>query len=443
MKTTRRSFIEGTIAAVGAAFLPTAVCAAEEDWKAAFRSLGFDPNAPGSSVFVITSDIHADKWHVHLAEHVAFWNSMDPKPAFVCALGDFANINQHFGHRPSEAEAARRAAAHFGPINEVLTKGLRPDIPRVYVIGNHDSYPGEGDLALWREYFPDQPPYCAFDACGLRFVKWNGGGDGMIDAAQEKWIMEECAKCPKDKQLVVLVHQPSVGMCGMERDIGRVARAALAGRPGVTWLLGGHEHGNDASAWTLPGGGALAVAVHTMDLKGWWMYGVRQGRIVARLFKGEGTPDFSRERMPSEFPSKGNIPVAYEGRTDVVWNAFVGSEAEKRSRVVPDPAGDNGGWLFYVGHIVNRFPKKQVAPSATRFGILGRLWGERKTHAPAPVFFSSDGKNWIESKQSAVVKEVYEYPIPSGHIDADELWMRYDGWGFGADECHAGYAFLK
>ena len=43
MKTTCRAFIEGTIAAVGAAFLPTAVCAAEEDWKAAVRSLGFDP----------------------------------------------------------------------------------------------------------------------------------------------------------------------------------------------------------------------------------------------------------------------------------------------------------------------------------------------------------------------------------------------------------------
>ena len=76
-----------------------------------------------------------------------------------------------------------------------------------------------------------------------------------------------------------------------------------------------------------------------------------------------------------------------EGRTDVVWNAFVGSEAEKKSRIVPDPAGDNGGWLFYVGHIVNRFLKKQVATSAMRFGILGRLSAERKTHAPAPVSF--------------------------------------------------------
>ena len=49
----------------------------------------------------------------------------------------------------------------------------------------------EGDLALWREYFPDQPPYCAFDACGLRFVKWNGACDGIIDAVQEKWIVED------------------------------------------------------------------------------------------------------------------------------------------------------------------------------------------------------------------------------------------------------------
>ena len=45
MQSTRRSFIGGTIAAVGAAFLPTALCAAEDDWKAAFRSLGFDPDA--------------------------------------------------------------------------------------------------------------------------------------------------------------------------------------------------------------------------------------------------------------------------------------------------------------------------------------------------------------------------------------------------------------
>ena len=37
MKAPRRTFLEGMIAAAGAAFLPTALCAAEDDWKAAFR----------------------------------------------------------------------------------------------------------------------------------------------------------------------------------------------------------------------------------------------------------------------------------------------------------------------------------------------------------------------------------------------------------------------
>ena len=282
---TRRGFVGGGAALFGAAFLPTAVCAAEDDWKSAFRSVGFDPDAPDASWFAVTSDIHADKQHINLAEHVAAWNAMEPKPAFVAALGDMGQVNGSFGHRPSPKVAAENAERQFGAINEVLSQGLRKDIPRVYVVGNHDTYIGEDDRALWRKHFPDQPPYCAFDACGLRFVKWDGGVDGMIDAEQEKWIRNECAKCPKDVQLVVLVHQPSVGSCGMERDIGRVAKAALAGRPGVTWMLGGHEHHNAFARWDLPGGGTLAVATHTMDRHGWWAYGVKAGRIVARLFK--------------------------------------------------------------------------------------------------------------------------------------------------------------
>ena len=443
MKTTRRSFIEGTIAAAGAAFLPTAACAADEDWKSAFCSLGFDPDAPGSSIFVVTSDIHADRFHTHLAEHVAFWNSMNPKPAFVCALGDFANVNLHFGHRPSKGYAAQRAAAHFGAINEVLTRGLRADVPHVYVIGNHDTYPGEDDLALWREHFPDQPPYCAFDACGLRFVKWNGACDGIIDAVQEKWIMDECAKCPKEKQLVVLVHQPSVGKCGMERDIGRVARNALSGRPGISWLLGGHLHFNSSSSWTLPGGGTLAVAVHAWDQKGWWVYGVRNGRIVARLFKEEGTSAFSRGQMPSNFPAKGAIQVAYEDRADVVWKASVGTPEEKACRIKLENTPDNGGWLFYVGNTLYRFPMGEVAPAATRYAILGDLCGKGKAKVPAKCEMSADGESWVEVQRTAVAHEVNEFPIPSVLVGSRELWVRYTGFGMDANECHAGYAFLR
>lgn len=439
----RRDFLSGAAAlAVVGGMAPMAMCEEGEDWKTAFRSIGFDPDAPGSSWFAVTSDIHAEKHHGHLAAHVAEWNAMDPKPELVCALGDFGYLNNCFGHRPSPQKAAESAERQFGAINTILSDGLSRDVRRAYVVGNHDTYLGEENRDLWRKHFPDQPPFCVFDACGLRFVKWDGGVDGMIGPEQEKWIMDECAKCPKERQLVVLVHQPSVGMCGMERDIGRVAKGALAERPGVTWLLGGHNHCNAFARWDLPGGGTLAVATHTMDRHGWWAYGVKGGRIVARLFKAEGRRLFSREKMPDEFASKGEIPLAWQGRNDVVWHAFVGTPVEKSCRVRLENTGDNGGWLFYVGATLYKFPKGKVAPKATRYAILGRLSGKRDTKEPAKCFLSSDGESWVETKRSAVANDVNEFPIPPELVGAETLWARYDGFGLGADECHAAYAFL-
>ena len=184
----RREFLKGASASATAFALgcrssvpPSGALGAGEDWKAAFRLAGFDPDAPDASVFVITSDIHAQmiragypngrNFDINLAKHVAFWNAMDPKPAFLAALGDFGNVNGEFGDRPPLGKANARATVQFGAINETLTKGLRKDIPRFYVVGNHDTYPGEDYRAIWRRHFPDQPPYCAFDACGIRFLK--------------------------------------------------------------------------------------------------------------------------------------------------------------------------------------------------------------------------------------------------------------------------------
>lgn len=454
-RVSRRNFIGYGASLCGAAVLPDVVCSAEDDWKAAFRLKGFDPDQPGSSVFVVTSDIHAqmrkpdfdsgDDYHRNLASHVAFWNAMQPRPEFVAALGDFGSINRHFGERPSAEKVKARAKIQFGTINKILTDGLRDDISRVYVVGNHDTYPGEDDRATWREYFQDQPPYCAFDACGIRFIKWDGGVDGMIGDAQEKWIEEECAKCPKDRQLVILVHQPAIGpgFTGMERGIGRVAKAVLADRPGVTWLLGGHEHRNDFSVWSLKGGGMLSVATHTMDQFGWWAYGVRDGRIVARIFCDEKNRGFSPKKMPGDMTSSGEIPVAWQGRTDVLWNTFVGTSEEKACRMRLENTCDNCTFLFYVGTTVHRFQKETLAPKATKYAILGRCPGHRKTRVPAKCYMACDGKKWIETACTAAKNGEFEFPIPPSLVSAETLWVKYVGFGFAADECHAGYAFLK
>lgn len=443
MKGNRREFIKGLAATGVAGLLPTAFCAGDEDWKAAFRRVGFDPDAQGSSFFLVTSDIHAPSHHVNLAAHVAFWNKMEPKPTFVAALGDLGYVNGYFGHRPKPEQAAAKAADSFGKINATLTDGLRKDVARIYVVGNHDTYPCEYDRALWRKHFPEQPPYCVQDFCGIRFMKWDGGGDGIIREEQEKWILKECAAYPKDKPLVILVHQPSVGATGMERDIGRVAKLALAGRTGVTWMLAGHNHCNADALWDLPGGGKLMVATHTRDIDGWWAYGVRDGQIVARIFKAEKKTDFSSGRMPGSLKSHGEIPLAYQGRTDVAWKCFVGDRDERAARLSIGKTGDNDGAFFYVDKLQYRFAKGIVAPTATRLAILGNLCGKRKTKDPAHLFFSADGAAWTESVRTSKKGGINEFPIPSALVGAKELWMRYEAFAMGCDESIAGFAFLK
>ncbi|MBO4709955.1 MAG: hypothetical protein J5727_09290, partial [Kiritimatiellae bacterium] len=137
------------------------------------------------------------------------------------------------------------------------------------------------------------------------------------------------------------------------------------------------------------------------------------------------------------------IPLAWQGRKDVVWNVFVGTPEEKSCRVKLEKTCDNGGWFFYVGTTLYKFPKGKVAPKATRYAILGRLSGKRDTKEPAKCFLSADGENWTETKRSAVAKDVNEFPIPPELVSADNLWVRYDGFSFGADECHAAYAFIQ
>ena len=65
-------------------------------------------------------------------------------------------------------------------------------------------------------------------------------------------------------------------------------------------MLCGHEHRNRFSVWDLRDGGTLAMATHTMDMYGWWAYGVRGGRIVARIFWDESAQAFSPGVMPGD-----------------------------------------------------------------------------------------------------------------------------------------------
>ena len=446
---TRRDFLRGAGAfgclATGGC-VGFSVVGADGDWKAAFRRAGFDPDAPGASFFVVTSDVHVGQngessCERHLAEHVRYWNAMNPKPKLLAALGDFADLNLYFGHRPAPAEAASVADREY-PKFKAIMSGLDRAIKKVYLVGNHDTYPGEDDRALWKKHFPDQPPYCAFEECGINFLKLDGGGDGAFSEEQERWIMDTSAKLPRDRQAVILVHQPSVGSIAAEREIGRVVKAAFGNRPGTSWLLGGHEHRNRFKRWYLSGG-ELAVATHCKDEDGWWAYGVKDGRIVARIFFSEKTGAFEEAPRSALTPSSGHIPTGLDGVEGVLWSAFVGSPEERECRVAVENTGDNGSWFYYVGRLHYRFPLAAKVAGATRLLLLGKQYGKRFKWNAAPVFLSADEKSWTQVKRIRCDGDINIYEIPPALQTARTLSMRYEAFGMDCDDCVAGFALLR
>lgn len=57
-----------------------------------------------------------------------------------------------------------------------------------------------------------------------------------------------------------------------------------------------------------------------------------------------------------------------------------------------------------------------------------------------------DGKS-IQTRREfiatvAAAGDIYEFRLPPQLAGADELWMKYDGFELGGDECIGGFAFL-
>jgi hypothetical protein len=56
---------------------------------------------------------------------------------------------------------------------------------------------------------------------------------------------------------------------------------------------------------------------------------------------------------------------------------------------------------------------------------------------------SSDGASWTEAVRGASANGEYEFEMPPALVGSRALWVKYDGFGFGGGDSHAGYAFLR
>ena len=440
---TRRGFVAGLAGAWALLALP--LCGAGtgwlSDWLTAFRAAGFDPAAAGSSVFVACGDVHEPEYSQQLPAQISEWNAMQPAPRFVALLGDNGcSVSRSFGHTPDEKGLAR-ARTELGGLREKLAL-LKKEIPLKLVIGNHDTMPGEVDAVFFRQLFPEVKPYEAFEESGVRFMIWNGGHDGGLDQRQRDWIKAQCAALPDQQTLVIFVHQPSLGMTERERGIPLLVREGLSGHTGPLWLLAGHVHNNGTAVFALPNNKIVQVT-HSKSIVGYWIYGVRDGKIVARVnrdmvqgYKAEALPDLTKPAPPVACP--------FAGRDDVRWKLLIGDDAAAtQACFVSGKGGNCGTWWFYVDELVYRLPLAEQAAGATRFAVLAALGKHRKTGAPTQVLASADGATWVETPLLETKDAVHLFAIPAALRGGKNLFVRIKSHGFGADTCVGGFALCK
>lgn len=456
---TRRGFVAGAMSALASGFLPTGVLAAGEDWRTAFRAMGFDPSAAGSGTFAVVADVHVDtSENAPFRNAVAFWNAMSPQPAFALSCGDqLCFVSDCFGdnisqRRPDWRDRNEKGIALFKEI-------IAPcQMPFKHVIGNHDTFPGETDAAYYAGHFPGWRPYERYDALGVQFLLLNGGHDGWIDPRQEAWLKDERQRLDPRRAVLLVVHQPSM-LRHRENGIPQTISRVFGDWKGELWVLGGHEHFNRLERFELSGGGTLGVATHARGPRGFWLYGVRNGSVAARLFyepTGLQTGEFGPSRgtftgwatprrgeMPSAITSRGPLPLPFDGVNGILWRTFVGEGDSTRDYAVEvSPHSDAGHWYYYIGRIVYRLPLAARAPQARRVAFLGELRHHRKTGEREKVYLSANGRDWTLCADVAPAHDLYVYSIPTAMRGAEWLYVRVDGFGFGNDSCIAGYALL-
>lgn len=439
----RRRFLRGLAGAAAAVAWPAsgAKPAWSADWVEAFQSAGFDPREAGNDVFVACGDVHEPIYSRHFPAQVVAWNAMRPAPLFVALLGDnVCSVSRSFGHIPDE-KGRERARKEMEGLREKLAK-LDRGIPLKLAMGNHDTMPGELDAGLFRTVFPECPPYQAFEMAGIHFMIWNGGHDGAIDARQRAWIAGQCGALPQDATVVTFVHQPSLGMTERERGIPAAVNSGFAAHRGPLWLLAGHVHANSTALFELPRTRIVQIS-HVRSVDGYWIYGLRNGRLVARVFR-DMSQGFRAEALPDISQPGRPIPVPFRGRDDVLWSLLIGDDPEAtRASFVEGKGGNCGTWWFYVDELVFRLPLAAKGDGAAHFAVLAALSRHRKTGEPAHVFVSSDSTAWVETPLLDTKESVNLYAIPAPLRGSRELFVKVKSYGYGADTCVGGFALCR
>lgn len=446
-RSTRRDFLKaGIFTATTAGFFCDSIShAAEPVWhfsaEEAFKAASFNPQNEGCEYFVAVADTHRPEYYQCLPDIVREWNALEPSPAFAVCLGDMiCSASRSFGHVP-DAKGLDRARGEYALFTDEI-KTLKKDIPFYPVIGNHDTYPGEKDAALFREAFPGVKPYGAFERKGVHYLRWNGGHSAHPDREQIDWMKRYLETISLKETVVVFVHQPSVGGVVGERGVSTAVRELFEDFDGELWLFGGHGHSNRTQVFRLPKTTIVQCMISGQKTEGYWICGIRDGRIIVRICRELGK-GYRVDNMPNRSKA-GLIPVPFEGRDDLLWSMLIGEEAEDESAFVSNDRGGNCIYFwFYVGELIYKLPLDKVKNQATRFAVLANFRPHRKTGEAIKIFASGDNEHWIETPIQETKNSVNTFSIPELMRSGPALYVKLAGFGYGTDTSVGGFALCR
>jgi len=413
------------------------------DAQAAAAALKFDPTAPGCAWFVACTDSHiafpkSPEFPRYIIDDV---NAMTPAPALLAITGDMiCSASLSFGNRPNAAQK-KTAIKEFEALRDSL-KRIERGVPVRFAPGNHDTYPGEVDVALLRSVFPTAKPYSADILAGVHLFFLNGGSSGDLDVNQQAWLGAQAANVPPQAQAILFVHQPALGSVVSERGIGAPVAKAFAHHRGPMWMLSGHGHSNRDSVYQLPNTTIVQTMMATCSphywggpqKPGYWIYcldnGVVKGRIYRRHPHGYRImplPDRSRPQA---------IPTPFAGLNPILRTILVGQG--DREYLKTAKAADVVTWWGYIRDLSYAFPKALFQTPPTRLAVLASLAHTHKDpKRRGHLFLSADGETWREMPLSPAQNGSYVVPIAADIQAAEAIHVRVTGGGN-----LGGFAFL-
>ena len=391
----------------------------------AYSALGFNPFAPGNAAVVLFSDPHINltpmPWSPVLTTNlnprlVSIVNAMNPPPARIIVSGDLTS-----GYSPGSGYFPNWTTARMLGSNEMrlwitavqaFTNVAQTNI--LWIPGNHDQDPRETNAELFRQMFPDMPPYQLFDLAGVRFFLLNGGNLGFPSESEKQWFKQQVALTSPAQTVAVVIHQqPFID----NRGNSIMLREHFQNWPARWWTFCGHGHSFGQAVYDIGrsnvtmnyiGSASTNVPNGQTSSAGFMVLCLSNG-IAGRVyyhfldnsFEVVPEPDW---RRPNHFvPNFGEVP-------GLLWRR---EKNPPPGTMLPEVIVTNFAWdawysYAYVGELQWALPLGRHGNQATHFLVSTYI-----SPGIATFSFSVDRTNWIEVPVCCRTNGIYSFPIPA------------------------------